>query len=87
MVNNMGIWVEIIGMNGNKLREGFFVNILNIWLKGIVLKGIELVGVDLRGIIVIKILLKVKGVYKERGNDGDNNNDNDENISVKFINN
>ena len=86
-VNNTGIRAEIIGMNGNKLREGFFANISNIWLKGTALKGTELVGVDLRGTTVTKTPLKVKGVYKERGNDGDNNNDSDENISVRLINN
>ena len=48
-VNETGVRVEVIGLDGSRLNERFLANTSTIWLNGTALNGTELIGVDLRG--------------------------------------
>ena len=48
-VNETGVRVEVIGLDGSRLNERFLANTSIIWLNGTALNGTELIGVDLRG--------------------------------------
>ena len=50
-VNETGVRVEVIGLDGSRLNERFLANTSIIWLNGTALNGTELIGVDLRGTI------------------------------------
>ena len=64
-VNETGVRVEVIGLDGSRLNERFLANTSTIWLNGTALNGTELIGVDLRGTNVTKTETK-----KNRGHDG-----------------
>ena len=72
-VNETGIRVVILGMNGKQLNERMFENATAVELNGTALNGTELVGIDVKGTHIEMVILKNKSI-EEKQSDMDEEN-------------
>ena len=78
-VNETGIRVVILGMNGKQLNERLFENATAVELNGTALKGTELVGIDVKGTHVEMVQLKNKSI-EEKQDEMDKENFRDDDV-------
>ena len=65
-VNETGIRVVILGMNGKQLNERMFENATAVELNGTALNGTELVGIDVKGTHIEMVILKNKSIEEKQ---------------------